>query len=495
MKETAAREEDIRQESSWREKVERRIGKDLREKHAEIGPLLSLIEYRMEDEAEGFEYGLLRLFIFDTLYGKKAVTRTAAGIISPLLWAYSKAAHRSVPKAKTRLAFSNSFLLSSRYPAARAEIDRETGCTAVLTFTDLLKREAPDQRINLKASLKPEKQQCRPVFFPGRSICGKTLQQAVIRYCNLFYNPGASETGDSAEAALQALEKAYKARVEKIADCLRKEDCALYVTVNQYNLRDLLIIHACKKLGVRTLQQEHHATQFNRLQYDPEHPSYRLSFAGEYGFWSRSEQLFHKKVYRYENELYRPEEIRFRVTGNPEISAEEALRLRQQYPQERKLTLMLASMKDSEIEGKREKYEQWRWSIFKGLRELADRQHIVISIRYSPNRETEFREKEVPVLKEWGFRISESVPGNLMEDLCTSAAIMSSTSSVMCTARMFGKLTFRVEDWEIGYVHVDDEVHEVTPAEIPDIVIPEGIENTLPEIDREAAFSIKALTE
>lgn len=494
MNEAVTREWDSSQES-WRGKVEKRIGKELREKYPEIGPLLSLIEYRMEDVAEGFQYGLLRLFIFDTLYGKKTVTRLAAGMISPLLWAFSKTAHRSVPKAKTRLVFSNSFLLSTRYPAVREETERETGCTAILAFTDLLKRESPDQRINLKASLKPEKQKSRPVFFRGRSVCGKALQQAVIRYCNLIYNPDAPVSGDPADAALQALEKAYTARVEKIADCLRKEDCALYITVNQYNLRDLLIIHACKKLGVRTLQQEHHATQFNRVQYDTDCPMPRLSFAGEYGFWSRSEQLFHQKVYWYENELYRPEEIRFRVTGNPEISLDEALRLQQQYPQERKLTLMLASMKESEIEGKREIYEQWRWSIFRGLRELAEKQDVVISIRYTPNRELEFREKEVPVLKEWGFRISESVPGNLMEDLCTSAAIMSSTSSVMCTARMFGKLTFRVTDWEIGYVHVDDEVHEVSPAEIPEIVIPEGIENTLPEIDPEAAFRIGTLEE
>ena len=478
---------------SWREKTEKRIGKDLAEKHPAAEPLLALIEYRMEDAADDFRYGLSRLFLFDTLYGKKKKTRMIAGALAPLLWAGSKIKHRAARKADPRLVFSNTFLLSARYPAAREAIDRETGCTVILAFSDLLKMEGTERRMNLKASLKLQEWSRRPVFLRGSSVCGSALEKAVIRYSSLAYDPAvpaAEKTKEKMEQALQALEKAYLKRTDRIAACLRKEDCAVYLTVNQYNLRDLLIIHACKNLGIRTLQQEHHASQFNRQQYDEHHPMPRLSFAGEYGFWNRTEQLFHEKVYRYESPLYRPEEIRFRVTGNPEISREEALRLQQQYPQERKLTLMLASMQDYETRGKRDAYEAWRRSIFRGLRELAEKQHVTVCIRYTPNRETDLREKEAPVLQEWGFRISESLPGNLMEDLCTSCAVMSSTSSVLCTARMFGKLTFRVEDWEIRYVHVDDEVHEVTPAEIPEIVIPEGIENAVPEIGRDAAFSI-----
>ena len=118
---------------------------------------------------------------------------------------------------------------------------------------------------------------------------------------------------------------------------------------------------------------------------------------------------------------------------------------------------------------------------------------MIINIRYTPNAERAYREKEAPVLKEWGFRISESVPSNLMEDLCSSVAILSSVSSVLCTARMFGKLTFRVSEWELTYIHVDDEIHEVAPEDIPNIVIPEGIENLPPKIDPEAAFSIKRI--
>jgi hypothetical protein len=72
---------------------------------------------------------------------------------------------------------------------------------------------------------------------------------------------------------------------------------------------------------------------------------------------------------------------------------------------------------------------------------------------------------------------------------------MSSTSSVLSTARLFGKMVFRVQDWEpeYSYVHVDDEVHEVTPEDIPNILIPEGLENTVPEIDPEGIFDINRI--
>ena len=292
---------------------------------------------------------------------------------------------------------------------------------------------------------------------------------------------------------MQALETAYLKRVERVVSCLRKEDCTVYITVNQYNLRDLLIIHACKKLGIRTAQMEHHATQFNRVQFDEHYPMPRLAFAGEYGFWNKSEQLFHEKVYRYENPLYRPEEIRFRVTGNPEITLEQAEEVQQKYPAERKLTFMIGALQQDQLEGHEAEYEKWRWEVFRGLRELAKRQNVIINIRYTPYQELEMRKKEEPVLREWGFQVSDSVPADLMQDLCTSAAIMSSVSSVLSTAQLFGKMIFRVEDMQIGYVHVDDTVNEVDLKDIPDIVIPEGIEKNLPGIDREGTFNIRKM--
>ena len=473
-----------------RGRIDEILGRDLFNEFREIEALLELIDYRMETAAGNTQYALLRLFNFDTLFGKKTSTQAIAKILSPALWTVSKIKHRRTKKADPRPAFSNTFLLSDRYPAAREAIEKDCGCTAVLAFTDMLKLEGKNRQLNLKASLRPEQHQAKPVFFAGNSIIGGKLQKAVAEYCETVYNPAGEKDETAVRKALTKLREAYPARVKKMEDCLRREDCLLYMTVNMYNLRDLLIIHACKNLGIRTLQQEHHATQFNWQPYSEERKMPRLALAAEYGFWSKTEQLVHEKVYRYESPLYRPEEIRFRVTGNPEISREKAEEFRRQYKPRRRLTFMMASLQDHELEGRREQYEQWRWKIFNGLRELARKQKIEINVRYSPNTQKEYREKEEPILKEWGFRISKSVPENLMEDLMTSVAILSSTSSVMATARLMGKLVFRVEDMQYAYVHVDNEIHEVKLDEIPDIVIPEGIEDTVPEIDPDGIFDV-----
>ena len=474
-------------------RVTETLGEELLNEFHDIEALLDLIDYRMYDAAANYRYAYLRLFIHDTLHGKRASTRVITSLISPVLWGISKMKHRGTPKGNPRLVFSNTFLLSTRYPAAREEIEKKAGCTPILTFTGMLKLEGAEQHLNLKASLHPEKHPVKPIYFRGKSIIGGKLQKAVIDYSELVYGPAHAKDRDAVRRAMVKMRAAYLQRVEKVENCLRKEDCALYMTVNQYNLRDLLIIHACKNLGIRTMQQEHHATQFNRQDFSEEKKLDRLSLTGEYGFWSKTDQLFHEKVYKYHSPLYRLEEIRFKVTGNPEISREKAEQLRRQYKPVRRLTYMMASLQAYELEGRVEQYEKWRWDVFKGLKELAGRQNVEINIRYTPNKQLEYRKQEEPILKEWGFRISESVPGNLMEDLLTSVAILSSTSSVMATARLFGRLVFRVEDIQWPYVHVDDNIHEVKVEEIADIVIPEGIENTVPEIDTDSIFDVERI--
>ena len=161
----------------------------------------------------------------------------------------------------------------------------------------------------VRESLRMDDGGVKPVFLPRFSIAGGRLQQAVMSYYALMRRQTfGQETVPEAEtdAALAALREAYPARVAALAKSLRKAGLRAYITVNQYNLRDLLMIHACRNLGIRTFQQEHHAMQFCRVPFDTEHPKYRFSLVGEYGFWNRTEQLFHEKVYRYDSPLYRP---------------------------------------------------------------------------------------------------------------------------------------------------------------------------------------------
>lgn len=483
---------------SYRRKIAERIGDARAAQNREIEALLALLEYRLEEGKEDLEYGYYRIFQFDTFRGKKGITRALLNAGAPCLWALTRLKYARRRRGTPRLLFSNTFMRSRRYPVVREQIEEKCGCTAAMTFRDTIRTEVPGMKDMVRESLRMDDGGAKPVFLPHFSIAGGRLQRAVMNYyalmCRQTFGQEAVPEAET-DAALAALRAAYPARVGMLAGALRKAGLRAYITVNQYNLRDLLMIHACKEAGITTMQQEHHAVEFCGTQFDPENPMQRLSFASHYGYWSRKEEQFHRTVFRYDNLLYPPEENRYIASGNTEMTYEQAAAAQKRYPVRRKLTFMTAGNEKEAFrtEEALAAYEEWRWAVFRGLRELGERQHITICLRYTPFREMYFREKEIPTLKGWGFEISESVPENLMEDMCSSLAVMSSTSSVLGTARPLGKLIYRVRYMDLRVVHIDDTVHEVTPETIRDIVIPEGEENKPHEIDRESFFSVDRL--
>ena len=481
---------------SFREKVKARIGEDRALRYREIEALLALTEYRLEEAKDDLDYGLQRMLHFDSLLGKKPATKALLSAAAPALWGVTRIKTAFRPKAETRLGFSNAFLWSPRYPAVRKQIEEKTGCTALLTFLDTIKIEARGTKELVRQSCRLETGRVKPVYLPCFSVAGGKLQRAAEDYYRLIYRDTfGTESATDAELddVLPRLRDAYTRREAWLAGKLRKSGLRLYMTVNQYHLRDLLIIHACRDAGIRTVQQEHHAAEFSPQQFDPERPAQRLSLVNHYGLWSEAEKRFHAKVFRYDNMLYPEGENRYLVTGNTEMTYEQARAYQAQYPAERRLIFMSAGIEESAFRSPEEleAYEKWRMDLFAGLREFARKQDCAVSVRYRPYKEQYFRKQEIPVLEEWGFRISPSLPENLMEDLCTSTAVMSTNSSVLATARLLGKTIFRMEDPRIRYIHVDDSVYEVRIADLPELTLPE--ETGKAEIDPAGFFDIERL--
>ncbi len=464
---------------SFREKAETRIGSERLQRYGELEPLLELAEYRLESAMDNCEQGLVRLFDFDSLHGKKPATQKVIRALAPVLWAAMRVKYAFRKKADPRPVFSSSFIRNQRYARIREQMEQDGGCTQLVTFLDAVRIDKLDKKEMLRETFRLEAGHMKPVFLPGSSVAGRKLEKAAEEYYrrirDMTFGTEEEYAQEIPDELLHRLQDAYLKRIAWLKRRLGKANIRLYLTVNQYNLRDLLVIHACRDLGVQTIQQEHHALEFIQFQFDADHPMYRFALAGSYGFWSPTERLFHQKVFRYDNPLYPMEDIQFLVTGDTEITYEQALSYLKQYPQQRKLTFVTPGV-DLETFRTREQfdtYATWRWKVFEGLREFSRKQNIKVCVRYRPGKEQVFREKEIPTLKEWGFEISRSVPENLMEDLCSSMAVMSSATSALATARLLGKPIYRVEDWEIRWIHVDDTVHEVKLSDLPNLVIPE----------------------
>lgn len=488
---------------SYREKTELRLGKERAEKYRAMEPLLQLAEYRLESAKDDAEQGLIRLFDFDSLHGKKPATQKMIRAFAPVLWAAMRIKYAFIPKADPRPVFSSSFTRNQRYAGIMKQMEQDGGCTQLVTFLDAVRIDKLDKKEMLRASLRLDAGRVKPVFLPGSSVAGRKLEKAAEEYYrrirNMSFGTEEEYAQEIPDELLDRLQDAYLGRVRWLKKYLGEAEQnpgsklpSLYLTVNQYNLRDLLVIAACRKLGVQTIQQEHHALEFIQFQFDADRPMYRFALAGSYGFWSPTERLFHQKVFRYDNPLYPAEDIRFLVTGDTEITYEQALGYLEQYPQQRKLTFVTpgVDLETFRTQEEFDTYAAWRWKVFEGLRVFARKQNVKVCIRYRPGKEQVFREKEIPTLLEWGFEISRSVPENLMEDLCSSMAVMSSATSALATARLLGKPIYRIEDWEVTWIHVDDSVHEVRLADLPNLTLPD---NPPQPLNPECFFDMKRL--
>lgn len=118
---------------------------------------------------------------------------------------------------------------------------------------------------------------------------------------------------------------------------------------------------------------------------------------------------------------------------------------------------------------------EWHWRIYRALKELKERQQIAVRVRYNPWCEQELLQEEAPILREWGFEISESTPESLMDDFCSSTAILASTSSVLATAMDLGRLTYRFNDPAVlSYIRVDPRLNDIQLEDIPNLVFPQN---------------------
>lgn len=460
------------EKNSAKEAIEQLIGAERAKVYEDIFPILVLIYYRSINEPL---YGTQRLFDFDVRkWGRDSFRevyfRTQATIVYRLL----QLRWLGKPHQEPKVLLSNTFLRSRRYPAIYKEIDENYGYKAVVSVCDIAQEQLKKNFLRgIAGALQVKYSSDHPVFV-GYNVAGCRLQRAAANWLNYLVKEEKSDV--RTDYLLAELQKAYKARLHKLERILQKHSIRFYMTVNQYNLRDVILLHACQRVGIKTIQVEHHAMQFTGRNFSFTNRNYRLSFAQNYAIWSQSDLEFHHRTLIYDNILANAP-TRFMVAGNPEISYEAAVKFSQKYPIRRVLTFMTAAREpDDLIDPKKwQEIAQWRMSIFHALKQLSDRQNIAIRIRYTPFQEMDFREVEREQLLSYGFEISESVPGNYFEDICSSMAIMSSTSSVLATSRLFNRLTFRVEDPDLTYLSVDPEIIDIRVDEIPEISLPSDL--------------------
>lgn len=462
------------------------LGADALRRHAAIrAPLLLSVHltgstFRVEDE----DLRRRRFFLHDHFvptgahHPLKRVCFAAAGGVFGLygyLAGLCRPRRRYTDAQKVDCLLSDTLLYNERYAFTRESIAGRYNYRGVYAACD--GGALYPVKGMVRASLRRDHGNSRPLMLLTGSVAGRRLQRAMQAWYQLLnaYRSGRTEwDAAAAEALLGELEKQYVKRREWLRRRLQAAGVTVYVTINQYNLRDVLLIDACHALGIRTVQQMHFAQQFSNYNFSEQHPMPVITFAQEYALWSEEERLFHSRYVRFENALDENAPIALRVCGNLELPRQTALEAHRQYPAGRRITFVTAPLASADLDTPEQVagIKEWRWAIYKGLRELAARQNVAVRIRYKPYQEQEYRAEEIPTLRQWGFEISDSTPENLLADMCESIAVISSTSSVMATAKLLGRLVYRIGNPAADYVQIDPDIHDVSVEGIRDIVLP-----------------------
>ena len=308
----------------------------------------------------------------------------------------------------------------------------------------------------------------QPVMWNG-SISGAKLKELVVAveryFLSLVENGNNCDTDFAKTQQLfDALKAEYNSRIEKLTETLSQHKITKYITINQYNLRDVMIITALRKLGVETRQMEHHSSQC-MYPADQQLPIHRFAYTDSFCCWSESDLHFHKTYMAYQPMF--GQQINLCAVGNPEISFENAQAEVAKYTVKNQIVYMMSAIINEKDEELVQSDFAMQQKIFAQLAKLGEKTGMDVLVRFPPAINPRMQTLCTPVAEKLGLKTSQSSNGSLMEDMCTSRIMFGTVSSVMSTAVIMGRKVYRISD--VKPLFTEKEITEVTIDGISDI--------------------------
>ncbi len=432
------------------------LGPELYKKYNDIIPLLSLCRYRVRTYKS---YGT-----FDMMFSTEE-TSTALNIYRNLIYPFVCFRNKfsKIPDGK-KIMLSATILKNERYKSLLKDL---SGCEIIRTNakSDIMFYSNKQSLSEYFKSLFGKNKK----ILSCDTVTGDELKIVISDWLKFTRNLDNSNIDcdtlrEIMDFKLGTVRTIYNNRLNELISEIKNSCIELYITINQYNIRDFLLINACRKLGIKTKQLEHHASRFMHNIADSE-DIYRFCYVDDICRWSNSEVDFHKNIYKYEcfNGNARP--FIYSV-GNPEISYKDALKAKKDYPVQSRITFMISGILNQTDSSSVKKQLDLRNQIFDGLKKLSDKNGVKILVRYPPGLDMDFRKKEESLLKELGFEISLSDRASLLSDICGSKAVIGTISSVLGLSALMGKYVYQIADKGEEYYITDKNIFTVSPEEI-----------------------------
>ena len=366
---------------------------------------------------------------------------------------------------KKAVMLSSTFVHNPRYTATLAEIKKLCDVTHILSVCDV--RPQIDRK---GVRMNSMHYTVHPVIFEG-SVSGAKLKKCVLDAAELLaacVKNGESCTAhrEKAEQVLSALQKEYKKRISLLKNTLSRYEIERYITINQFSLREVMLIDACRQLGIPTRQMEHHASWCMHPSNRPV-PIYRYAYTDSFGCWSDSDLKFHQNFYEYQPMF--GQKVELYTIGNPETNFEKANAEYAKYAPENKIVYMVSGIMDENDEKLFNTNFEMQQRIFAQLKKLGEKTGWDVLVRFPPAINPKMMAKCTPILEEAGIKVSPSVAGTLMEDMCTSRVVFGTISSVLSTAVIMGRKVYRIVAEGFEPLYTEEEITSVAIDEIADI--------------------------
>lgn len=421
--------------------IEKFIGSELRRKYDDIWPIVRLVLYHLDTTGK---VGIMGL---DGEWREQGSFRSK--LVCPIRFiAYQWHRLFSVQKPGPSIYLSNSMLRIDRYTGLLEELYENYNIISPFSWSDI-NRETFLKKNDLQKKI----YQSRQLYF-GKSVSGQCVKTHVERIYDLFFellskNEVCNDRYEYVDRSLQMLQSAVNERIDEIVPRLKERQVSCFITINERNIQDVLIILACRRAGIWTKELSHQQNcMFNLVRYDDKRffddNAKMYSATHESCQWSEPDKEFCIK-YNVFDAVYN--DFRISVVGCPEVTEKEYLINNKKYTKEDAMVIFVPSVsyfmerRNKEAfgisQGAMQRVLGATEIIYNQVAKIAKERQMKVYIRYHPHEPIAIIEAEKELVDALGFE-SLTTREDFVKAVCSCKVAIGYITSAFDSVLLYG---------------------------------------------------------
>ena len=245
---------------------------------------------------------------------------------------------------------------------------------------------------------------------------------------------------------VKTLDDLLAKRVEQIKKELLRNGISQYITCNQYRIEEIVIIEACRELGIATKEWSHHSMcTFDIHLYETPDDSFITDRENFYIFtdyfccWNKGDVNWISK-YGHVEPVF-GQDIKYPAVGSPELYADMVV---DDGGEERDHICYLVLTHYDDGRHDEEIYEA-HYRILDELYTLSQRTGLKVFVRYHPSEYASRTDREMELYERYGFELLDSSRESLDRMYKSSKVCISSGTSALILSYNYGLRTYSVD--------------------------------------------------